>query len=116
MLEGVFGFKALAIAADRCHRQCLAAAKIADRTVPRVETAINVCLIPSFGMSHIGNRKIILFGPEEGDGVEPFMGAENIARGGLPLPLGDHEMFDANGFAGEPVGPARDVARRENAG
>src|ERR1700732_735958 len=114
--ERYLGFKAGKILADRRDRQFLAAAAITYRAVACLETALDFRLVPSFGMPYVGNRNIILFGPEEGDGVESFTRPEDIARGRLALPFGDDKMFDSNGFAGEPVRPARDVADRENPG
>src|SRR6202047_5021777 len=114
--ERYLGFKAGKIPADRRDRQFFAAAAIADRAVARLETALDFRLVPAFGMPHVGNLQIVLFGPEEGDGVESFTCPEDIPRGRLALPLGDDKMFDANRFAGEPVCPAGDIAGRENTG
>ena len=92
--ERRLGFKAGKIPSDCCDRQFLAAAAIAYRAVARVETALDFRLVPSFGMPDVGNLQIVLFGPEEGDGVELFTRPEDIARGRLALPLGDDKMLD----------------------
>ena len=39
---------------------------------------------------------------------------EHVQRGGLPLPLRDHPVFDADRAAAARIGPACDVARRED--
>ncbi len=88
------GFKACKIPADRSDRQFLAAAAIAYRAVARLETALDVRLVPAFGMPHVGNLQIVLFGPEEGDGVESFTCPEDIAGGRLALSLGDNKVFE----------------------
>ncbi|MGH6846390.1 MAG: hypothetical protein ACREC0_02800 [Methylocella sp.] len=87
---------------------------VAYRAVARVETALDFRLVPSFGVPYVGYRNIILFGPEEGDGVESFTRPEDIARRRLALPLRDNKMLDSNRFAGELARPARDIAGREN--
>src|SRR4030081_905996 len=114
--ERYLGFKASKIPADCCNRQFLLAAAIANRAVARLETSVDFRLVPAFGMPHVGNRQIVLFGPEEGDGLKPFACPEDIARGRLALPLGDDKMFDSNRFTGEPVRPSGDIAGRENTG
>ena len=96
--ERYLGFKAGKIPANRRDRQFLAAAAIAYRAVTRLQTALDFHLIPAFGMPHVGNLQIVLFGPEEGDGVEFFTCAEDIARGRLALPLGDDKMLELESF------------------
>src|SRR5580704_13391839 len=86
--ERYLGFEAGKIPADCRDRQLLAAAAIAYRAVARVETALDFRRVPAFGKPHVGNLQIVLFGPEEGDGVESFPCPEDIARGRLALPLG----------------------------
>src|ERR1035437_5370665 len=117
LLESELGLQTLPIAVHHGHGKCHVAAAIGDRAVSRhlVELPVEFGRIPLLGMPHIRQAEIVLVGPEEGDGVEPLARAEDIARGGLPLTLGHHPVLHADALARQGVGPARDVAGREDA-
>ncbi len=57
-----------------------------------------------------------MLAPEERDGVKAFARREHVARRRPTLALGDNPMLDADTGAGQPVRPARDVARGIDAG
>ena len=48
--------------------------------------------------------------------MERLAPPKHVSRGGLALALGHDPMFDANGFEGMRIGPARNVARGVDAG
>ena len=106
--------KAFEIPANRRDRQLSAASSIGDRAVSRLQLPVDVGFIPLFGVPNIRDRKIVLLGPEEWNGAKYFAAAKNVACSGLSLALGHDKMFDADSFAGEPIGPAGDVAGCED--
>ena len=65
-------------------------------------------------MADVVDRDVVMLAPEKRDGVEAFAMSQHVARGDLALALSDDPVFDADPLAGPPIGPARDVSRREN--
>ena len=64
----------------------------------------------------MGQAEIVLFGPDERDGVETLTHSKDIARRGLALPLREHPVFDTDALTSERVRPARDVTGSKDAG
>jgi hypothetical protein len=54
--------------------------------------------------------------PEERHDEDFLAASEHVECGGLALSLSDHPVFDADVFAAVRIGPARDVAGREDSG
>src|SRR3546814_12322216 len=54
--------------------------------------------------------------PEERHGIERLASAQHVACRGLPLALRDNPVLDADLLAGVRVGPACEIAGREDAG
>src|SRR5487761_1984678 len=117
LLKLDFRSEALEIAVNDGHGQLLATTTIGDRATSRlgVELSVDLGFIPALGVTQISNAEIVLLGPKERHSVKPIASTEHVARGGLPLALGDDPVLDADSLAGEPVRPARDVAGREDA-
>ena len=113
LLELEFREQSRKVAMDQRHRLPAALAEIADRAVAPLDRAVDHDLVPFLGMTDIGEREVVLLGPEERDRIEPFTAPEHVACGGLALALGDDEMLDADRLAGERIRPARDVAGSE---
>src|SRR5579872_6047213 len=67
-------------------------------------------------MADIVDGHVVVLAPEERYRVELLLKTEHVERSGLALPLGHHPMLDANLPARVRIGPARAVARREDAG
>src|SRR3546814_10749932 len=67
-------------------------------------------------MADLVDTDVVRLAPEEGDRREAFSPAEHVACRRRTLPLGDCPMLDADIVAGLGVGPARDIACREDAG
>src|SRR6185437_6442068 len=105
--------KAFEIAVNDGNGQLFAAAPIRYRAVSRLEPPVDLDFVPALRVPDIGDAEIVLFRPEEWDGVEPFAPAKNVARGGLPLTFGHYEMFDADWLARQSARPAGDVAGSE---
>src|ERR1051326_6459279 len=74
------------------------------------------CALPSFGVPDIVDAHVEVRAPEERHLIEPFARAQNIPRRGLALPLRDDPVLHANRLARMPIGPARDVTGRVDAG
>src|SRR6185437_504413 len=106
--------KAFEIAVNDGDGQFFACAPIRYHAVSRHKSPVDLGFVPALRVSDIGDAEIVLFGPKERDDVEPFALTKNIARGGLPLALGDDEMLDADWLARQPIRPASDVAGRED--
>src|SRR6185437_14100258 len=88
--------KTLEIAVNDGDCQFLACKPIGQRAVTRLELPVNLDLVPALRMPDVGNAEVVLFGPEEWDGVEPLTPAENVARGRLSLTFGHDEVLDAD--------------------
>ena len=96
-------------------RELLASEPIRYGAVSTFERPLDLGFVPVFGVSDIGEAKVVLFGPEEWDVIEGFTPAEDIVRRCLALALGDDPMFDANSLTGQPVRPSRDITGSEDA-
>src|SRR3546814_6383001 len=77
--------------------------------------AVDLDPIPSFGMADVVDHDVVMLAPEEGDRREAFSPAEHVACRRRTLPIGDSPMLEADIVAGLGVGPARDIACREDA-
>src|SRR5262249_16771514 len=78
--------------------------------------AVDVERVPALGMTDIDDRDVVVLAPEERDLGEWLPLSEHVARRGLALPLGHHPMLDPQVLSGVGIGPARDIAGREDAG
>src|SRR5664280_1615892 len=114
-LEFDFSAKTLDIPVNHGDCQFSAAASISDRAIACVKLPVYFDVIPVLGVTHISDAKVVLAGPEEWNGIETFPPPQHVARGSLPLTLGDNPVFDADTLAGEPVRPSRDVTSGEDA-
>jgi hypothetical protein len=101
---------------DHGDREFPASEPIRHSAVSTLQRPRDLSFVPMFGVSDLGEAEVVLFGPEKWDAIERFMPAEDVARRGLALALGDDPMFDAYSLTGQPVRPARDVASSEDAG
>lgn len=52
--------------------------------------------VPTRGMPDICKAEVVLLGPKERNGIEPFPAAENVTGGSLTLSLRNYEMLDSN--------------------
>jgi hypothetical protein len=73
-------------------------------------------VIPGGGVADVIDRNVVMLASEERDGGVAFAPTKHVPTRGLALPLGDHPVLDAQPLAAVLVGPAGDVACRENAG
>jgi hypothetical protein len=113
-LKVEFGAKTVEISINCRDRQLPAVPAIGYGAIACLGFAIDLGIVPSFRVAHITDPEVILLRPEERDGIKYLAAAKNVARGGLPLTLGDDKMLDPDTFTGKSVRPARDVAGREN--
>src|SRR3984885_12521141 len=104
------------ITIDRGDSEHAPGAFVPHQTILRADIAVDRDFVPFLGVTDIVDRHVVMLAPEERHGIEHFALPEHVARGGLALPFRHHPMFDANGFAGMPVWPARDIAGRIDAG
>src|SRR3546814_8678115 len=95
---------------------CSSDLPIGHGAIVRGGIAVDLDPIPSFGMADVVDHDVVMLAPEEGDRREAFSPAEHVACRRRTLPLGDRPMLDADIVAGLGVGPARDIACREDAG
>jgi hypothetical protein len=98
------------IARDRQNCQLAAAMSVSHGAVLRLESAVYVDPIPSPGVADIVEQQVVLLGPEERNCVEALARPEHVAGRRLALAFGHDPMLDADGLAGQPVGPTGDVA------
>src|SRR5258708_26733629 len=67
-------------------------------------------------MADIVDRDIVMLAPKEGDAIETLPTPQHVERRDLALPFRDHPVLNADALAGMGIGPAGDVAGREDAG
>ena len=67
VFESELGFEAVEIAADGDDCQRLAAGPERHRAVALVDVTGDVGAVPALGMTHVGNRDVVVLAPEEGD-------------------------------------------------
>src|SRR3954452_402551 len=109
-------FEARAIASDcRDGERRLSLEKPHGRVV-RVERAIDLHPVPSFGMADVPNRDVVVLAPEERHGPEPLAPAQHVPRSRLCLTFGDHPVLNPDVLARAWIGPTCDVASSEDAG
>ena len=72
--------------------------------------------IPSFRVADVVDREVVVLAPKEGDRIEGLLRPQDIECRDLTLTFRDHPVFDPDAIAGMRIGPARDVARGEDAG
>src|SRR5438876_3011976 len=116
LLQGEFGLEALDIAEDRGDRQHAAVAAVANEAILRRDVAVDRQVIPRLGVADIVDRHVVVLAPEERHGREGLAVSQHVERGGLALALGHDPMLDANIGAAVRVGPAGDIAGREDTG
>ena len=107
--------RAREVAIDRGESHDAAVMAVFDETVPPLDAAIDPDLIPFLGMTDIIDRNVVVLAPEERYGVEAFALPEHIARCSLALPFGNDPVLDPDVCTTAGIGPARDVAGREDA-
>src|SRR5205823_10625329 len=78
------------------------------------DIALDRELVPFLGVADIIDGDVVVLAPEEGDGGKLPAVPEHVERRSLSLALGNHPMLDANGLAAVRIGPACNVARRED--
>src|SRR5581483_11832956 len=108
------GLQALAISKDRGDCQPLAGPTKGDGAIVVLEAAVDLDSVPTFGVSHVVDRDVVMLTPEKWHGVEAFSAAEHVARSGLALAFGDHPMLHANQLTRMRIGPAGDIACGED--
>src|SRR3954447_19381127 len=87
-----------------------------DRRIVRLERAIHLDPVPSFGMADVPNRHVVVLAPEERDGRERLASAQHVSRGRLPLTFGDDPVLDPDVLPGPWIRPTCDIAGGEDAG
>src|SRR5262245_41607470 len=107
--------KARKVAIDRSDSQHAAILAVFDEAVSPRNAAIDPDLIPLLGMTDIVDRNVVVLAREERYGVEALTLSEHVARRSLALPFGHDPVLDPDIGAAAGVGPARDVAGREDA-
>src|SRR3984893_14741712 len=115
-LELDFRAKPLEIPVNDGHRQLSTTQPIAYRPVSRSERSRDLDPIPPLGMTDIAEAKVILLGPEKWDAIKTLPPAENVARSGLTLTLGNNPVLHADRLVGQPVPAKPNIADREDPG
>src|SRR6516225_1875230 len=95
-----FCLQALQIAGDRGNRQCTACTFVGDGTALRLETAVHDRLDPLVRVADVLDGHSELPRPEVWDRVKSFALTEDVTCGNLPLPFGNHPVFDADSLSG----------------
>src|SRR6516162_6477229 len=72
-------------------------------------------VVPGGGMADVVDRDVVVLAPKERHHSIALAAAEQVARGRLPLPLGDDPVLDAQLLAAIWVRPAGNIASGENA-
>src|SRR5690242_4787372 len=88
-LHRQFRLQTLQIARDSRCRERTPALAVAHRAVARVERAVDLHIIPAFGVTDIVDREIVMLAPEERHCIEPLLAPEYVPRRRLALPLGN---------------------------
>jgi hypothetical protein len=100
---------------DDRERQFLAAAPVGDGAIASLEIAVDLCSIPSLGVTGVAEPEIILLGPKERHLVEPLALAQNVAGRNLSLPLCHDPVLDADIVAGQSVRQVGTIMRADRA-
>src|SRR6516165_3005020 len=111
-----FGLKTLQIARDCGDCECAPCPFEGDGTVPIFEVTVHHSFVPGLRVTYILDGYPVLPRPEERYSVESFSNPEQVTGGDLSLLLGKHPVLDAHTFTGAGIGPASDIACRENSG
>src|SRR6185437_5802805 len=111
-----FRLEALEVAINGSDGERAAVAHIAHDAVALGDVAVDCYLVPTFGVSDVVDRNVVVLAPEERDRIESLAATEHVERGGLAMPLGDDPVLDADCRAAVRVGPAGDVAGRIDIG
>src|SRR6185437_15342797 len=115
-LQADLGLEALGVAKDRGDRERAPGAAHAHEPVLGPDIALDREVVPALGMADIVDRNVVVLTPEERDRIERLAPPEHVERRRLSLPFRHDPMLDADGLAGEAIGPARDVAGGEDPG
>src|SRR3954464_10586754 len=86
------------------------------RRIVRVERAIDLHPVPSFGMADVPNRHVVVLAPEERHGLERLASAQYVSRGRLPLTFGHDPVLDPDVLSRQSIRPTCDIAGGEDAG
>src|SRR6202161_686470 len=116
LLHREFRLQACDVALDRGYRQHTALALVARQAVPLHDVAVDIDLVPGFGVTDIIDRHVVMLAPEERHRIERLARAQHVARRGLALAFRHHPMLDPDIFFRMRIGPARDIAGGKDAG
>src|SRR4029078_7603465 len=72
-LELHFGIQTLQVAMDHGHGELASVAQVGDGTILLFNRTVDLDLVPIFGVTDIGDSEVMLFGPEEGYGIESLL-------------------------------------------
>src|SRR4051812_33284861 len=109
-------FEARAIASDGRDGERRLTLEEPYRRIVRVERAIDLHPVPSFGMADVPNRHVVVLAPEERHGLERLASAQYVSRGRLRLTFGDDPVLDPDVLPDARIGPTCDIAGCEDAG
>ena len=103
--------EARAVARDSGNGDAAVVLEEGDHRILLLERSVHLDAVPSFGVSDVSDRDVVVLAPEERHRVEWFAAAEDVARRDLPLALRDHPVLDSNALVRMRIRPPRDVAR-----
>src|SRR5262249_7066759 len=112
--ERVLGLETLTVPPDGCHSERFTAAQKIHSAVESLETPGEPRPLPVRGVTNVRDGYVVVCAPEEGHRVESLPQTQDIPSRRLPLPLGNHPVFDSNPFATVRVGPTRNIPSGEN--
>src|SRR5688500_16036500 len=103
------------VAADRYRREGAPRELVADTRIARGKITVDDDVIPALGVSDVVEHAVVVLAPEERDGVEALVRAEDVASGGLTLPLRCDRGLHTIQLARDRVRVACHVACRKDA-
>src|SRR6267154_285330 len=116
LLHRQLGLKIFAVAEYRGDGEHASFVLESQQAILGIDIALDRDLVPLLGVADVVDRYVVVLAPEERHRVESLAKTEHVACRGLALTFGHHPMLNANVRAGMRVGPARDIARRVDAG
>src|SRR3546814_14690028 len=73
--------------------------------VSRAQAAVDFHFVPPLRVPHIGDAKVVLFGPEKWDSLKNFSAAKNVTGHGLSLTPRYDQLFTTAPFACQRIWP-----------
>src|SRR5215217_7167483 len=109
-----FNLQTLAVAVNRRGREDFVTPDELHRAIPRIDVAVDLETVPSFGVAYIIDRDVVVLAPEEWHRIEDLLLAKHVSGSSLALSLRHHPVLHPDTLTGMRIGPTRDVTGREH--